>query len=58
MDEQEINKTLEVARKFLKENKPEQEPDYFVDRDGNLIECPEGMTFDYEADSLKFKKEK
>ena len=58
MDEQEINKTLEVARKFLKENKPEQEPDYFVDHDGNLTACPGGMIYDYKADSLKFKKEK
>jgi hypothetical protein len=58
MDELEIDRTLKAAQKFLEENKPKQEPDYFVDHDGNFIECPEGMIYDYKGDSLKFKKEK
>jgi len=53
-----IDRILEAGKKFLKENNPKQEPDYFVDHDGNLEKCPEGMIYDYGTDSLKFKKEK
>ena len=58
MDELEIDRTLKAAQKFLEENKSKQEPDYFVDHDGNFEKCPEGTYFDYKMDSLKFKKEK
>ena len=56
--EDNIDRILEAGKKFLRENKPEQEPDYFVDHDGNFEKCPEGTYFDYKMDSLKFKKEK
>jgi hypothetical protein len=58
----ESDEIIKRAKDFLKKNKFQQETEepenFFVNKNGDLVRCPQGMYYDYKAESLKFKKVK